>query len=286
LPSLLNLFDPKPVESMQTLSKHFLSFLVILIILTACGKKVDALPAVSATPDPCVPANIAVEVKKVNDLQRQFDDASQLASVLNLNQLASSNAIPNMQEIRRQAQDQQVPACLATLKTLQLQHMNAVINTLLAFLASGQNASNNSQVLSQGIALARSLHDKYNQELARLIGATYVPPITATPNAPQAAKASGTPAGTTSPAILPDNTPAGAYVTSAGTGPVNIRAKPAPDARSLVWMDAGKSIQAIGKTADGTWIQVSDPYGNMGWVAAADVKLTVGANLPVVTPTP
>jgi hypothetical protein len=187
---------------MQTLSKHFLSFIAILIVLTACGAK-TATASLTATPDLCAPANIIAEVKKVNDLQRQFDDASQLASVMNLNQLASSNAIPNMQDIRRQAQDQQVPACLATLKTLQLQHMNAVINTLLAFLASGQNASNNSQILSQGVALARGLHDKYNQELARLIGATYVPPITATPNETQAARASVTAVGAPSSTSTP-----------------------------------------------------------------------------------
>jgi hypothetical protein len=188
--------------SMRYLTKISLYVVVIAIFLTACGAK-SAANTATATPDPCVPANIVAEVKKVNDFQRQFDDASQLASVMNLNQLASSNAIPNMQDIRRQAQDQQVPACLATLKTLQLQHMNAVINTLLAFLASGQNASNNSQVLSQGVALARSLHDKYNQELARLIGATYVPPITATPNETQSAKASETAVGVASSTSTP-----------------------------------------------------------------------------------
>jgi hypothetical protein len=267
---------------MRRIVKFILFTSLVALLLSACGTKTETPPAASATPDPCAPANIVTEVKKVNDLQRQFDDASQLASVTPFAQL--TGVIPAMQDVHRQAQDQAVPACLVTLKSLQIQEMNAVINTFLAFLAGGSQKPD-TQALSQGIARARQLHGLYNQELARLIGATYVPPETVTPGA-VGTSSSGTPTDATSSTVTPAGTPVGAYVTSAGSSAVNIRAKPALDAKNLVWMDAGKTISAIGKTADGTWIEVSDPYGNVGWVAASDVKLTDGANLPVVTPAP
>jgi hypothetical protein len=143
------------------------------VLLTACGSKATPTPAASATPDPCAPENIVAEVKKVNDIQRAFDDASQLAAVTAFNQMAL--VVPPMQTIRRQAQDLQVPACLTTLKSLQLQEMNATINTFLAFMAGGSQ-NPNTQLLSQGISQANGLHQQYTQELARLIGATYVPP--------------------------------------------------------------------------------------------------------------
>jgi len=181
---------PKMNEAMNPMRKStpFLLLAALAVcLLVACGTQVTPVPSATLTPDPCAPGNITAEVKKVNDLQRQFDDGSQLASVLSINQLAVSNAIPSLQALRRQAQDQTVPGCLTNLKNLQLQQMNTVINTFLAFLAGGSQ-SPNTQLLSQGVAQARGLHDQYNQELAHLIGATYVPPAsTAAP--------SGTPAG-------------------------------------------------------------------------------------------
>ena len=167
----------------------FRLIMLLALPLTGCARQA-LTPAPTVTYAPCAPENIVAETKKVNDLQRAFDDASQLASVTPLSQLTA--VIPSMQETRRQAQDQQVPACLNTLKTLQLQQMNTVINTFLAFLAGGSQNPNN-QLLSQGIAQARLLHEQYNQELAHLIGATYIPPVVPT------AAASATPAFTQTP---------------------------------------------------------------------------------------
>jgi len=242
---------------------------IVAVLFSACGAKTPAKPAPTTTPDPCSPENIVAEVKKVNDLQRAFDDATQLAAVTRISELPT--VIPSMQDLRRQAQDQQVPACLVTLKTLQLQQMNAVINTFLAFLAS---ANQNADMLTQGISLANGLHQQYNQELARLIGATYVPP---------SQPATATPGNTPVAAV---NTPAGARVTNNGTTTVNLRAKPTLDAQTLGLLEVGQSIAATGKTADGQWIQVVAGAGNTAWVFATLVQLNGGETLPVVTPTP
>ena len=103
---------------------------------------------------------------------REFDDYSTLASSTPNAQMM--NLIPDMQRIRREAEDQEIPACLSTLKQIQLAHMNTVLQTLLAFV--GQADAN---TINAGIAQARDLHTKYDVEIARLLGITLPPPPTA-----------------------------------------------------------------------------------------------------------
>jgi hypothetical protein len=156
---------------MQKTILALLSALLGIALLSACGGAKPVAPTATNTPDPCGPKNILAEVKKVNDLMREFDDDAQLASVASLNQMPM--VIPPLQAVRRRAQDQAVPGCLSTLKSLQLQHMDAYINTLLVFM---QSQGNNPDLIHQGITQSQTLHEQYNQELARLVGATYVPP--------------------------------------------------------------------------------------------------------------
>jgi hypothetical protein len=94
-----------------------------------------------------------------------------------------SSAIADLQRIRREAEDEQTPACLTNLKQIEVQHMNTVINTLIVFMGGTDQ-----QTLDQGIALARQQHDEYTLELARILGLTVVPAtmppapsVTATP---------------------------------------------------------------------------------------------------------
>jgi len=105
---------------------------------------------------------------------REFDDYSEIAS--NTPQAQLVVLIPEMQRILREAEDQSVPACLQTLKELQLTHMNIVVQTLMAFMSSADlNAVN------QGITASRDLHNQYDIEMARLLGVTVVPQLTSTP---------------------------------------------------------------------------------------------------------
>jgi hypothetical protein len=185
--------------------------------------------------------------------------------------------IPSLQDIRRRAEDQTVPYCLATLKALQITHMNTVINTLLAFLGGASG-----DVLVQGIAQARLQHEDYNREMARLIGATYAPAVAATPAASPAA----TDAAAGTPVVATSTTPA--IVTNNGTTPVNLRVAPDVNALSPGLLEVGFAAVAVGKTADGLWIQIISPLDStqLVWVSAQYVAVTGGDTLPVVTPTP
>lgn len=122
----------------------------------------------TSTPDPCSLPQLETEVQKVHKHMREFDDASVLASNMPREQLGESIAV--LQRIRREAEDEQIPGCLTNLKAIQVQHMNSVISTLIAFMGGTDQQS-----LEQGIALARQQHDQYTLELARVLGLTIVP---------------------------------------------------------------------------------------------------------------
>ena len=80
-----------------------------------------------------------------------------------------------MQRIRRASEDLQIPGCLTTLKSHQLNHMNVMIQTLLAFVGGA-----NQETLTSGLANARQEHELYSIEIVRLLGITLAP-ITSTP---------------------------------------------------------------------------------------------------------
>ena len=134
-------------------------------------------PVIATTPDLCAAGQIEEEINKVHSHMREFDDAALLASFVARDLLSSS--IAELQRIRRGAEDEQIPPCLTTLKAYQIQHMNTVINTLIAFMGGGDR-----QVFDQGIAVARELHDQYTLELARLLGLTVVPATIAITQSP------------------------------------------------------------------------------------------------------
>jgi hypothetical protein len=162
--------------------------LLFIFLLSACAENIPAPTAVEpsalptpvlATPtlDPCSEAALPDEVTKVNDLMREFDDYSRLASSTPQEQLVQ--VIPSLQDVRRRAESQKVPQCLANLKSLQLAHMNTVIEILMVFMGNAQ-----AEEVNPGIAQARDLHMKYDIEIARLLGVTLVPPPTVAPVTP------------------------------------------------------------------------------------------------------
>jgi PBP1b-binding outer membrane lipoprotein LpoB len=175
------------------MKKSFLcscAILILMILLAGCANanppataeatatavEAEASPTVPAaltveatsTLDPCGRPQLETEVQKVHKHMREFDDASILASNMPREQLSS--AIADLQRIRREAEDEQTPACLTNLKQIEVQHMNTVINTLIVFMGGTDQ-----QTLDQGISLARQQHDQYTLELARILGLTVVP---------------------------------------------------------------------------------------------------------------
>jgi hypothetical protein len=159
---------------------RFISILVLTFLLIGCGPA--ATPEViiintdeamstavdpTATVDVCSSPQVEEEVQKVHRHMREFDDASVLASNMPREELSAS--IADLQRIRREAENEQIPNCLIALKTSQIEHMNTVIATLLGFIGGADPAA-----LELSIVAAREQHDKYTLELARLLGLTVV----------------------------------------------------------------------------------------------------------------
>ena len=187
---------------MRIFFRHFVPLLILTIVLAGCGGNLvtpaptntgvaiasttesaptplttKVAPDLSPTPDPCSTDQIEAAVQNVHRHMREFDDASILASNMPREEL--SDSIAELQRIRREAEDEQIPACLVDLKTHQVDHMNSVISTLIAFIGGADTTT-----LEAAITTAREQHDQYTLELARLLGLTVVPatvPVISTP---------------------------------------------------------------------------------------------------------
>ena len=255
----------------------FLFILLLSILLAACGAGSATEAAtkitvddVTPTLDLCSSANLPAEVAKANKLMREFDDYSALAS--NTPQAQLINLVPEMQRILRDTEDLQVPACLQTLKNLEMAHMNLVIQVLMAFMNSS-GAQADTQSINAAIAQARELHAKYDIEIARLLGITLV------------ARPTVTPGGATPDAnVLPSATAAVTFVTNPGPTGINLRSAPGLNAPEAGLLDVQVSTAAIGKSADAQWIKVEIPSqpGQTAWVFATLVQLSVPIDqLPV-----
>jgi len=250
----------------------------VSLLLVGCGSKATptSIPTLTSTstPDPCAPDNVKAEVYKVHKLMREFDDASLLAA--NTPRAQISTAISDLQRIRRDAEDQKVPACLSTLKSTQLLHMNTVITTLIGFLGGADQPT-----VNQGIAAARQQRDQYTIELARLLGMTIIP-NTAPPILNQ------TPA-PTAPLSNATSTQVSLIVTNPGPTIANLRSLPAFNGNTIGSLKIGETAQALAQSSDRAWILIEYPGkpGQTAWVYASLIKLSGSqAALPIVTPTP
>ena len=154
-------------------SQYFLIPTIFILFLSACANQNTAIapPSVTSeptimstsTPDPCSVENLSASIKEVNDLMREFDDISKLAASVAREKVPK--LVSEMQRIRREAEDHEIPSCMSTLKVHQVAHMNIVIDTLIAFIGGAQ-----SEALNDGIKRASQEHDLYTLEIARLLG--------------------------------------------------------------------------------------------------------------------
>jgi hypothetical protein len=258
--------------------RHTLTLIVLatMLLLAACGQAEPvATPTLvptatfTSTPDPCAPENISAEIQAVHRLMREFDDASALSANTTREQLKPT--IADLQRIRREAEDQKVPACMQAFKELQLVHMNTFIQTLIAFMGGADQ-----ETVNQGIGLSRQLHDQYMIEMARLQGVTILPTPSPIPTV-------GTP-GATPGTEVP--TPSVAIVTNPGPTTVNLLTTASLDAQNVGVLGVGQSALALGQTANGAWVMIEIPSqpGRTAWVYAALVKLSGPGPLPVMTP--
>jgi hypothetical protein len=243
------------------------------LLLSACGSLAPAPPTPTATPDPCSAANLPAEATKVNNLMRQFDDYSSLAYGTPQSQLLQ--IIPQMQDVRRAAEDQAVPECLVDLKKLQLLHMQVTLDTLVAFQANRTNTA----AVNAGIEQARNYHDQYTLELARLLNLTPVIPPTRTPAPPPPLEPSAT--------LAPETSTQS--VTNPGPNSINLHTSASVDSATVATLAVGQSAAVYGKSPDGAWYLIESPAqaGTAVWAYAPLVQVNGDAALlPVVTPSP
>lgn len=253
--------------------KHFF-LLCIFIFLVACGNTQNtstptpstSTPEITPTLDLCIEPNLSAEVAKTNKLMREFDDYSTLAS--NTPQAQLVDVIPELQRVLREAQDQTVPACLENLKKLQLQHMQAVVQTLLAFMGN----SANTELVNAGITQARQLRLQYDIELARLLGITLQAPASPNPTT-DSVTATSIP-----PVIL----------TNPGPNELNLWSTPDFNAPVIGVMPVQATAIALGRTADNQWIKVEiqNQTGTItAWVIASVAQLSIAIDqLPITSP--
>jgi hypothetical protein len=249
--------------------------LSLCFILPACGPLGFLPPPTpTSTPDACSPLNLPGEAGKINGLMRQFDDYSSLAFGTPQSQLLQ--IIPQMQDVRRAAEDQRVPTCLQDLKKLQLLHMQVTLETLMAFQANRTNT----ELVNAGIEQARKYHDAYTIELGRLLGLTVVAPPTIAPGAPPAESTPTAEAAATSAAFT---------VTNPGPNALNLHTSSSVGSATVAALAVGQSALIFGKSPAGDWYLIESPaeQGRLVWVYAPLVQLNGdAARLPQVTPSP
>jgi hypothetical protein len=271
---------------------YFLFLSVMLLTLfSACTPQATEIPpiptqmppsataaatnALTSIPDLCAPNNVVDQVRKIHNVMRKFDDFVYVANLTPQAQL--SPIIIDLLAARRETEDLDVPVCLSTLQIAALNYQNTVIDYLAQFMGGGTKEQINSQM-----AASQNLRITYEAELARLIGATYVPPSTATP----------LPTSSTPGVVLtgtPAAGPSDAQIKNPGPTAVNLRNAPSFDAGKLGDLAVGETAKALAHNQTMDWILIEDANvpGGMAWVYAKLVELNIAiTQLPVVVPAP
>lgn len=227
--------------------------------------------APSTTPNPCDKSNVQTSVKQFTDLTREFDDTSYVASFTPQAQLVEP--VLKLQEVRRKVQAIEAPDCFTQLKKLQIIYMNGVITALVHFLGGAKG----DQVQAE-IAATRSLRVNYEQELANVLGVTYVPPPTVT-SQPTSAGATEAPPLPPTPTVTPVNL---TVIQRA-----NLRIGPGTDFDQVATLNGGETAVAVGRNAQGDWLQIVYPANSdsRAWLLVSLVSVDGAVEtLPVVTP--
>jgi len=142
--------------------------LIFVLTISGCSTSPGAeTPAITLAAvdniDPCSPEAIETTGSPLKNLMNRFDDGADIAANSPHEQL--SEPIANLQAIRREAEDLEVPICFAELKTAQIDYMNSVIDTLLMFLSLQDE-----EVIMVGIEISDELRATYETILSEILG--------------------------------------------------------------------------------------------------------------------
>jgi predicted small lipoprotein YifL len=264
----------------KSLLRMLFSSIVIVLLtagIAACGSKgptaenSQAAATTTPTPDRCAPANVPAEFAKVTRLMRSFDEVSVVAQVTPNQQLAVM--LLEMNRIRDEATDQEVPPCLDSLKGEKVKFMNAVVATMTNFLGGASG-----QPLQQRILASRNQRTNYEIELGKLLGYEYHTPTPwPTPTATQ---------------VTPTSTPAA--LTVATQKDIYVFDGPTKNYQKIGAFMTGQQANVTGRPDLVDWIQVElwDSPDHKGWVPYTEVVVTGNVfdapvvTVPIVTPQP
>ncbi len=150
---------------------------------TLVNTLVPSTPTITSTPDPCSKDNLSATINRFDRFSREFSDAFLLAQNTPAAQLAPQ--ITELQRIRRNAEDYEIPGCLTKLKEYQISFMNVAINATIVLYSnfSGDPSKTLTQdqineainLVNQNMNQASQLSVQYTAEMGRLLGVTLTP---------------------------------------------------------------------------------------------------------------
>ncbi len=239
------------------------SWSLIENFMPADPTQISPTPIPTAILDPCAPENLLDEVAKVQDLVNEFQDTMYVANFTPSTMMVVP--IMEMQDVRRDLQKLDVPACEESIKTASLNYMISTINYLALFMANPDPIAEdlianqqNSQVLWQ-IVLGE--FDKLLTS-AGLVSEEF-------PEMDNAAL---------------QTTDSGFLVGNDGTQRVNVRNQPDLNADIISQFEPGMLAFGLARNEAGDWLLIN-LNGVIGWVYTDMVTTSTGVEeLPISDP--
>lgn len=252
------------IQGRETMKKTIILLAISAILISSCsllsglGANPTPLPptptaAPTATPDPCASENLLAEVEKVQEIVNAFQDVAYVANFTPQTELVTP--ILQLQEIRRDLQKLQVPACEDSIKNASLNYMNATIN-YLAFFMGGESQEN----VDAGIQNSQVLWQVVLSEFSNLLGSAGL----IEEESPDISSA------------VPSATDSGIFITNDTFNGINVREEPNLDGEIIASLEPGLQAIGISRNEVGDWVQINLD-GVIGWVFAE----TVTANEPL-----
>ena len=139
----------------------FCASVLLILCTTACTS--GSLEPPTPTPDPCGPGQISRYVDAIQRVEFRFNDVVAIASVTSRENLAA--VIEDLEEIREEAEELQVPSCAVNARSALVIYIDATIEAYEAILADQPAADVNS-----ALQRAAELRDAYFDAMAEVGG--------------------------------------------------------------------------------------------------------------------